>query len=167
MHRKLHNLLIERMIIGKDLQVCAFSHEHRRRRLGRRAIAVPTDVTDDAAVARLAERAVSEFGALDIWVNNAGGSPVRAALTEITREAWDAAIAVNLTSVWVCSVAAVRHMRDGGRIVNISSLAGDGPMPGSGHYGAAKAGVNNLTVTMAAELGPRGVRVNGIARHDG
>ncbi len=131
------------------------------RDLGRRAIAVPTDVTDDAAVDRLAERAVAEFGSLDIWVNNAGGSPVRAPLTEITREAWDAAIAVNLTSVWVGCVVAARHMKDGGRIVNISSLAGDGPMPGSGHYGAAKAGVNNLTATLAIELGPR-IRVNGI-----
>jgi NAD(P)-dependent dehydrogenase (short-subunit alcohol dehydrogenase family) len=131
------------------------------RDLGRRATAVPTDVTDDDAVERLAQSAVSEFGSLDIWVNNAGGSPVRAPLTEITREAWDAAIAVNLTSVWVGSVTAARHMRDGGRIVNISSLAGDGPMPGSGHYGAAKAGVNNLTITMAVELGPR-IRVNGI-----
>lgn len=131
------------------------------RDLGRRAIALPTDVTDDAAVEKLAERAVSEFGSLDVWINNAGGSPVKAPLTEITREAWDAAIAVNLTAVWVCSVVAARHMRDGGRIVNISSLAGDGPMPGSGHYGAAKAGVNNLTETLAVELGPR-IRVNGI-----
>jgi NAD(P)-dependent dehydrogenase (short-subunit alcohol dehydrogenase family) len=131
------------------------------RDLGRRAIALPTDVTDDAAVEKLAERAVSEFGSLDVWINNAGGSPVKAPLTEITREAWDAAIAVNLTAVWVCSVVAARHMRDGGSIVNISSLAGDGPMPGSGHYGAAKAGVNNLTETLAVELGPR-IRVNGI-----
>ncbi|MEN8161334.1 MAG: SDR family oxidoreductase [Myxococcota bacterium] len=131
------------------------------RDLGRRAIAVPTDVTDDAAVEKLAERAVSEFGSLDVWINNAGGSPVRAPLTEIAREAWDAAIAVNLTAVWVCSVVAARRMGDGGRIVNISSLAGDGPMPGSGHYGAAKAGVNNLTETLAVELGPR-IRVNGI-----
>jgi len=131
------------------------------RGLGRRALAVPTDVTDDAAVERLAERAVAEFGSLDVWVNNAGGSPVRAPLTEIPRQAWDDAIAVNLTAVWVGSVVAARHMRDGGRIVNVSSLAGDGPMPGSGHYGAAKAGVNNLTVTMAAELGPR-IRVNGV-----
>jgi NAD(P)-dependent dehydrogenase (short-subunit alcohol dehydrogenase family) len=128
---------------------------------GRRAIALPTDVTDDAAVERLAQRAIAEFGALDIWVNNAGGSAVRAPLTEITREAWDAAVAVNLTQVWVCSVVAAKQMRAGGRIVNISSRAAHGPMPGSGHYAAAKAGVNNLTMTLAAELGPR-VRVNAI-----
>ena len=131
------------------------------RGLGRRAIAVPTDVTDDAAVERLAQAAIAEYGALDIWVNNAGGSAVRAPLTEITREVWDAALAVNLTQVWICSVVAAKHMRAGGRIVNISSRAAHGPMPGSGHYAAAKAGVNNLTQTLAAELGPR-VRVNAI-----
>jgi NAD(P)-dependent dehydrogenase (short-subunit alcohol dehydrogenase family) len=129
---------------------------------GRQAIAVPTDVTDDAAVEALAQRALTEFGGLDIWINNAGGSAARAPLTEITREAWDAAIALNLTAVWVCSVVAAKHMRDGGRIVNISSAAGHGPMPGSGHYAAAKAGVNNLTQTLAVELGPR-LRVNTVS----
>jgi NAD(P)-dependent dehydrogenase (short-subunit alcohol dehydrogenase family) len=132
------------------------------RALGRKAIAVPTDVTDDAAVEALAQRAKAELGALDIWVNNAGGSPARKPLTEITRAEWDHALALNLTAVWVCSVVAAKHMRDGGRIVNISSAAGHGPMPGSGHYAAAKAGVNNLTATLAAELGPR-VRVNTIS----
>lgn len=132
------------------------------RSMGRRAIAAPTDVTDDDAVEALAQRAKAEFGALDIWVNNAGGSPARRPLSEITRAEWDHAIALNLTAVWVCSVVAAKHMRDGGRIVNISSAAGHGPMPGSGHYAAAKAGVNNLTQTLAAELGPR-VRVNAIS----
>jgi NAD(P)-dependent dehydrogenase (short-subunit alcohol dehydrogenase family) len=132
------------------------------RELGRRAIAAPTDVTDEAAVLRLAERALQEFGALDIWVNNAGGSPIQAPLAELPRAEWDATIALNLTAVWVCSVVAAKHMRDGGRIVNISSLAAHGPFPGSGHYAAAKAGVNNLTMTLAAELGPR-VRVNAIS----
>ncbi len=132
------------------------------RDLGRKAIAVPTDVTDDAAVEQLAQRAKAEFGALDIWVNNAGGSPARRPLTEITRAEWDDTLALNLTAVWICSVVAAKHMRDGGRIVNISSAAGHGPMPGSGHYAAAKAGVNNLTATLAAELGPR-VRVNTIS----
>jgi NAD(P)-dependent dehydrogenase (short-subunit alcohol dehydrogenase family) len=132
------------------------------RGLGRRAIAVPTDVTDSAAVEALARRAIAEFGALDIWVNNAGGSPIQAPLTELPRAEWDATLALNLTAVWVCSVTAVRHMREGGRIVNIASLAGHGPFPGSGHYAAAKAAVINLTQTMAAEVGPR-VRVNAVS----
>jgi NAD(P)-dependent dehydrogenase (short-subunit alcohol dehydrogenase family) len=132
------------------------------RGLGRGAIAVPTDVTDSAAVEALAKRAIAEFGALDIWVNNAGGSPVACPLTELPRAEWDATFALNITAVWVCSVTAIKHMRDGGRIVNISSLAGHGPFPGSGHYAAAKAAVNSLTQTLAAEVGPR-VRVNAVS----
>jgi NAD(P)-dependent dehydrogenase (short-subunit alcohol dehydrogenase family) len=129
---------------------------------GRRATAVPTDVTDTAAVERLAQAAQDAFGGLDIWVNNAGGSPIAAPLCELSRAEWDATLALNLTAVWECSVIAAKRMRDGGRIVNISSLAAHGPFPRSGHYAAAKAGVNNLTMTLAAELGPR-VRVNAIS----
>jgi len=132
------------------------------RGLGRKAIAVPTDVTDRAAVEALAKRAIAEFGALDIWVNNAGGSPIAAPLTELPRAEWDATFALNITAVWVCCVTAIKHMRDGGRIVNISSLAGHGPFPGSGHYAAAKAAVNSLTQTLAAEVGPK-VRVNAVS----
>ena len=130
--------------------------------LGRKALAAPTDVTDAAAVEALAGRAISAFGALDIWVNNAGGSPIQAPLTELPRAEWDTTLALNLTAVWLCSVTAVKHMREGGRIVNIASVAGHGPFPGSGHYAAAKAGVINLSQTLAAEVGPK-VRVNVIS----
>ena len=66
---------------------------------------------------------------------------------------------LNITSVWVCTNVAARLMRDGGRIVNISSKAAVNTVMGSGHYAAAKAAVNSLTVTYAKELGPR-IRVN-------
>lgn len=126
---------------------------------GGRAIAVATDVTDNEAVEALALAAVGEFGHLDIWVNNAGGSPVQAPLTELPDAEWDATLRLNLTAVWVCTRTAARHMRDGGRVVNISSRAAVTTIPGSGHYAAAKAGVNSLTQTFAKELGPR-IRVN-------
>ncbi len=128
---------------------------------GGQAVAVPTDVTDDAAVEALARAAVDTFGRLSIWVNNAGGSPARLPLTELSRADWDNCIALNETAVWIGIVAAARHM-DTGSIVNISSGAGTGPVPGSGHYGAAKAAVNSLTQTASAELAPR-IRVNGVA----
>lgn len=131
------------------------------RKDGGRAIAVQTDVTDEAQVERLARSAVDAFGKLDIWVNNAGGSPVQRRLIELSREDWDHAVELNLTAVWVCTRVAAQVMEDGGRVVNISSRAAEGPMPGSGHYAAAKAGVNSLTQTLAHELGPR-IRVNGI-----
>jgi NAD(P)-dependent dehydrogenase (short-subunit alcohol dehydrogenase family) len=126
---------------------------------GGEAIAVTTDVTDDASVEALAKAAVDEFGKLDIWVNNAGGSPIQAPLSKLPRDEWDANLKLNLTAVWSCSVIAARTLQDGGRILNISSKAAADPVPGSGHYSAAKAGVNSLTVTFARELGPR-IRVN-------
>jgi NAD(P)-dependent dehydrogenase (short-subunit alcohol dehydrogenase family) len=123
------------------------------------AIAVTTDVTDDAALERAAEAAIGEFGRLDIWVNNAGGSPLQMPLTELPRAEWDATIALNLTAIWAATRTAARHMNDGGRIVNISSIAAEMVIPGSGHYSAAKAGTNMLTRAFAQELGPR-IRVN-------
>ena len=128
---------------------------------GGQAVAVTTDVTDEAAVEALAQAAMTGFGGLDIWVNNAGGSPVQAPLTELPRAEWDATLALNLTAIWVCTNVAAKHMNDGGRVVNISSLAAEMVIPGSGHYAAAKVGCNMLTKTFATELGPR-IRVNGI-----
>ena len=148
--------------------VCAARREKEIERVadeicaaGGRAIAMTTDVTREDAVEALAKGAIDTFGHLDIWVNNAGGSPIQAPLTELPREEWDATVALNLTAVWVCSNIAARHMRDGGRIVNITSRAAELVVPGSGHYSAAKAGANMLTATYAKELGPR-IRVNGI-----
>jgi len=128
---------------------------------GGQAIAVTTDVTDEAAVNAMADAAIESFGSLDIWVNNAGGSPIQAPLAELPREEWDATVALNLTAIWNCCSVASRRMNDGGRIVNISSLAAEMIIPGSGHYAAAKSGCNVLTRTFATELGPR-IRVNGI-----
>ncbi len=123
------------------------------------ALAVTTDVTRDESVEALAKRAIEEFGRLDMWVNNAGGSPIQAPLVDLPREEWDATIALNLTAVWRCSAIAAKYMDGKGRILNISSLAAEDVIEGSGHYAAAKAGVNMMTRTFAKELGP-GIRVN-------
>ena len=124
-----------------------------------KALAVTTDVTSDESVEDLAKRAVDEYGRLDMWVNNAGGSPIQAPLVDLPREEWEATMALNLTAVWRCSAIAARYMEGNGRILNISSLAAEDVIEGSGHYAAAKAGVNMLTRTFAKELGP-GIRVN-------
>ena len=121
-----------------------------------------TDVTDRAALDALAAHAVESHGPLTTWVNNAGGSPARMPLADLDRESWDACVALNITSIWEASVVAAQAMADGGSIINISSMAAYGPVPGSGHYAAAKAATNSLTQTLARELAPR-VRVNGIA----
>ena len=127
-----------------------------------RAVAQACDVSSEEDMDALAQRAVDEFGRLDIWINNAGGSLVSAPLTELDPAEWDKTLAVNLSSVFYGVRAAARHMKDGGRIVNTSSMAGRDPFPGSGHYSAAKAGVNMLTKTLALELGPAGITVNAI-----
>ena len=126
-----------------------------------KAIACTTDVTDEAAVEKLAEAAIDEFGRLDMWVNNAGGSPIQAPLTELDRAEWDNTMALNLTAPWICTRVAAKFMQDNGRVVNISSIAAEDIITGSGHYSSAKAGLNMLTRVFAKELGPR-VRVNAI-----
>ncbi|MGE0669101.1 MAG: SDR family NAD(P)-dependent oxidoreductase [Sphingomonadales bacterium] len=128
---------------------------------GGKAVAVPTDVTNSQALEALANAAVDTFGKLSIWVNNAGGSTYMGPLTGAAPDAWQHCMDTNLTSVWMGTVAAVKRMDDGGSVVNISSRAARGPVPGSGHYGAAKAAVNSLTETFARELAPR-IRVNAI-----
>ena len=131
------------------------------RRNGGKAIAVETDVTDDDALNRLAKRTITEFGKITTWVNNAGGSPMRMPLKDLPKEEWDRTIALNLTAVYVGCITAARYM-ERGSIINISSGAGTGPVPGSAHYGAAKAGTNSLTWTLSAELAPN-IRVNAVA----
>ncbi|MEM7099457.1 MAG: SDR family oxidoreductase [Pseudomonadota bacterium] len=126
---------------------------------GGEAIAVPTDVTNPQALEALGQAAFSNWGKLDIWVNNAGGSPLQVPLTELPLEEWNNTMALNLTAIWESTCLAARLMGEGGRVVNISSIAAENVVKGSGHYSAAKAGVNMLTRTFAAELGPR-IRVN-------
>ena len=131
---------------------------------GHRCLVVPTDVRDAEQCEALVDHTVAERGSIDILVNNAGGS-WSLPLEEWTLEKWQNMIDLNLRSVFVLSVAASKSMleRGGGAIVNISSGAGELGLPYVAPYGAAKAGVNNLTKTFAGAWTPRGIRVNCIA----
>ena len=102
--------------------------------------------------------AVDNYGKLTIWVDNAGGSAARVPLTELSRQQWDDRIELNQTAVWVGITTAARYVQTGS-IINISSGAGTGPVPGSGHYGAAKAAMEHpdATVRHAAGYGLSGV----------
>ena len=131
------------------------------REQGGRAVAVRADVTDTFALGSLATRAVEEFGHLDIWVNNAGGTEAGKRLADLKRSEWDEVIDLNFTAVWNGAMAAVEQMH-WGSIINVSSMAAFGAMPGKGHYAACKAAVISLTRTMAVELAPD-IRVNAIA----
>jgi NAD(P)-dependent dehydrogenase (short-subunit alcohol dehydrogenase family) len=134
------------------------------RALGRKAIAVPTDVTDPEECERFVALALQDLGRIDVLVNCAGGAATRP-IAEWNDAEWDRVFALNLSSVWRLSrlVATSMLAQGSGSIVNISSGASMLAMPQAAPYGAAKAGVNNLTGTMAAAWTRRGVRTNAIA----
>ena len=129
------------------------------------ALAVSTDVTVPQDVENMVEKTIAGFGRIDVKVNNAGGAMFVKPPEKLKPEEWNAAIALNLTSVFLCSQAVSQHMMDqgGGRIVNISSVAGMRLSPSFVHYGAAKAGVINLTKSLAVCWGPHNIHVNCIA----
>lgn len=135
------------------------------RRLGAEALAVPTDVTRPEDVRALIAASLDHFGGIDCWVNNAGSARNEdvGPLIELNEQQWDAVVGLNLKWTFFAAQAAARVMHRGGSIVNISSRSGSQPNPMTGHYGAAKAGIDNLTATMAVEWGHLGIRVNAIA----
>ncbi|MBB3179320.1 SDR family NAD(P)-dependent oxidoreductase [Variovorax sp. Sphag1AA] len=132
---------------------------------GRECIAMPLDVRDEAAFARCFDAAVQRFGAIDVMVNNAALTP-STSLWDIGADEWDDVMAINLRgSFFGCRIAG-RHMRErkSGRIVNLSSMAGQQASTATGvHYAASKAALLALTRSFAQELAPSGVTVNAIA----
>ena len=134
------------------------------RGLGRQALVVATDVTDDGACAALVEAAIDTFGHVDILVNNAGGLITKPP-DEWTAAEWHQMIDQNLSGAWFMSRHAGPRMVERGRgaIVNISSGASFLALPNVAPYGAAKAGLNSITRSLAAAWTPKGVRVNAVA----
>jgi NAD(P)-dependent dehydrogenase (short-subunit alcohol dehydrogenase family) len=131
-----------------------------------KVVALPLDVADTRSVAAVADRAMAEFGRLDVWVNNAGIFPQGTAL-DMTDEQWDRVIDVNLRGSFVGAREAARRMitaGHGGVVVNIASTAGfRATTTGLPHYVASKHAVVGLTKSLAVELGPNGIRVLGVA----
>ena len=139
-----------------DLEVTAAEIESR----GRRALIVEGDIRDYSET--LADRAVEAFGRLDVWINNVGGSDDKDVhtLADTPDDTFRAQLELNLTSAFQGCKAAARRMGEGSAIVNITSGAGTRGSPMTGPYAAAKAGLINLTQTLALELAERGIRVN-------
>lgn len=131
---------------------------------GRKAIVVPADVRDSEQVTNMVEKAMTNFGRIDILVNAAGGAFSAPAL-EISEKGWDAVLRETLKTVFLCckAVGKVMVSQGKGSIINFASMAGLASSAGDAHYGAAKAGVINLTQSLAEEWGPYHVRVNAIA----
>jgi NAD(P)-dependent dehydrogenase (short-subunit alcohol dehydrogenase family) len=131
---------------------------------GGRAIAVECDVRDRDAVDALVDATVEEFGTVDCLVNNAGAS-FMASFEDISENGWSTILDINLTGTFHCTQAVGPVMKEsgGGTVINLSSVAGQQGSPFMSHYGAAKAGVVNLTTTLAYEWASDDVRVNCIA----
>ncbi len=124
---------------------------------------LPCDVRDTEQAARLIATVADRHGRLDVLVNNAGGAPFAAAATASPRF-HERVLALNLLAplhVAQCANAVMQQQDSGGAIVNISSVSGTRPSPGTAAYGAAKAGLDNLTTSLAIEWAPR-VRVNAL-----
>ncbi len=132
---------------------------------GRRAVMVQADITAADTVSRVVETAMTELGQLDVWVSNAGGSehPGNFAFKDFPDWHWDAQIALNLRPHFVAARACADVMQPGSSLIGISSIASLRAAVNFSAYGAAKAGMNSLAVTLATELGPRGIRSNAVS----
>ncbi len=134
------------------------------RKLGRRVLALPTDVTKSSQIAKMVQQTLDEFGKIDVLINNAGlsGTHGPKPIWEISDEEWQAGVELNLSSAFYCSRAVAKHMveRGQGKIINIGS--GYGMRGGRDNYiyTSAKGGMVQLTRTLAISLGRYGITCN-------
>jgi NAD(P)-dependent dehydrogenase (short-subunit alcohol dehydrogenase family) len=133
--------------------------------LGASVVAVPTDVTDPAAVKAMVEVATDEHGPVDVLVNAAGIPDLKDPIHEQSIDDWQRIVDVHLRGTYLCSKAVLPSMqeRESGAIVNLSSATSFGAFPSSTAYGPAKSAINNLTKVFAVEAAAEGVRVNAVA----
>ncbi len=132
--------------------------------MGGQAIAIKADVSQETEVEAMFVAAMAQLGRVDVLVNNAGITR-DTLLLRMKLEDWQAVIDLNLTGVFLCTRAASKIMlkQKSGRIINITSVAGQMGNPGQANYSAAKAGVIGFTRTVARELASRGITVNAVA----
>ncbi len=155
---------------GADVAICSRKLENLEpvarviRDLGRRSFAMAVDVRDEGQMKAMVERAIGEFGRLDIMVNNAGAS-FRAKVEDISLNGWNAVVGINLNGVFLGCKWAGRAMLEQGHgvIINVASIAGIYGSTMMAHYGAAKSAVITLTRELGVAWGARGIRVNCIA----
>ncbi|MFE6233645.1 SDR family oxidoreductase [Cellulosimicrobium sp. NPDC057862] len=134
------------------------------REAGRACALLPGDLTDEATARALPGRAVAELGGLDVLVNNAGFQMARReSIEDVTTDEIDRVLKTNLYALLWVTQSALEHLGEGAAIVNNSSIQAFQPSTSLLDYASTKAAINNLTVNLAAELGPRGIRVNAVA----
>ncbi|WIK82457.1 SDR family oxidoreductase [Micrococcus lylae] len=130
---------------------------------GRRAVALPGDLTDTDYTAGLVDAAAEQLGGLDILVNNAGKQLVADTPEELTDEQVATTFQINVLAMFTLSRAALKHMGPGSAIINTTSVQAYNPNPLILDYAATKAAINNYTKGLAQAVGPRGIRVNAVA----
>jgi 3-oxoacyl-[acyl-carrier protein] reductase len=130
--------------------------------LGVRSVAIAADSADAGALIAAVDRAATELGGLDILVNNAGIALI-GPLDDFTLADFDRTFAINVRAVFVAIQAAVKHMKTGGRIINIGSTNADRmPFVGGGVYAMSKAALKGLVQGFSRDLGPRGITINNV-----
>jgi NAD(P)-dependent dehydrogenase (short-subunit alcohol dehydrogenase family) len=132
------------------------------RPLGASAVSVAVDLTDDAAPRQVVDTALERFGSLDVVVHSAGIFEPRPFL-ESSLESFDRQMNLNVRAPFALTQAAVPHLRGGGVVIFISSIAGHAAFPNSAAYCATKGAVELMTRALAVELAPEGIRVNALA----
>lgn len=130
---------------------------------GRKAIAIPGDLRDEAFCKRLVDEAVKGLGGLDILVNNAARQQQRASILELTAEDFDATMKTNIYAPFWLTKAALPHMPPGSAIISTTSEQAYDPSPNLFDYAQTKAANMNFVKSLAKQLGPKGIRVNGVA----
>lgn len=129
---------------------------------GSKCIAISCDVSKKEEVDSLISKTLEIFSKIDILVNNAGIYPFKPFI-ELTEEDWDKVININLKSIFLLSHAVTKNMKEGGKIINISSIASLVGFEELTHYCASKGGINSLTRALALELAPKKINVNVVA----
>jgi hypothetical protein len=130
---------------------------------GRRCVLMRGDIAQAAHCRAIVERAVAEFGRIDVLVNNAAFQRTYEALEDISDEEWNYTFQTNITAMFYLAKAAVPHMRPGSSIINTTSIQSDKPSPMLLAYASTKGAVSNFTAGLAQMLGSRGIRVNAVA----
>lgn len=137
--------------------------QHWVEQSGRRAVLMPGDVSDETYCQSVVDRAVAEFGKLDILVNNAAMQRTHKSIEEISSEEWDLTFRTNIYSMFYLSKAALRHMQPGAAIVNTTSINSKNPSPTLLAYATTKGAIANFTAGLAQMVAEKGVRVNCVA----
>lgn len=155
---------------GADVLVSYYNEEEDARETqrlveaaGRKAVLVPGDIKDPAHCRAIIDRAVQEFGRIDILVNNAAHQASFTSIEEISDEEWDVTFRTNIHAMFYLTKAAVPHMPDGSAIINTASVNADTPSPQLLAYATTKGAIQNFTGGLAQLLAEKGIRANCVA----